>query len=198
MKKWMALLAAGVLCLGLTGCGTVLPPEKAADGLDWDENWVTVGGIVGVDTPDGMEPQENNEALAANGMYYATWSMGEGEPYTNEDGKGAQVYDVQVYLLLGGYKSVEEAENTLAQWKSMAELQYVADQTTEASHNGQDFTVMTYSFDSETNPYARGASAFAIYRNYAVSVELTCRENYSGDAAQLLAQFLDNCHYAMP
>lgn len=198
MKKWMALLTAGALCLGLTGCGTVLPPEKAADGLDWDKDWVTVGGIVGVDTPDGMDPRENNEALSANGMYYATWSIGEGEAYTNADGDEAQVYDAQVYLLLGGYKSTQEAENALAQWKSMAGLQYAVDGTTEASHNGQDFTVITYSFDSDTNPYARGASAFGIYRNYAINVELTCRQGFEGDAAQLLARFLDRCHYALP
>lgn len=198
MKKWMAMLLAGALCLGLTGCGAALPPEKAADGLDWDKNWVTVGEIVGVDTPDGMESRENNDALAANGMYYATWSIGEGEPYTNEDGDEAQVYDAQVYLLLGGYKSDKEAENTLAQWKDMAQLQYQIGQTAEETHNGQDFTVITYTFDSEDNPYARGASAFGTYRNYALSVELTCQEDFDGDAAQLLARFLDRCHYAMP
>ena len=198
MKKGIALLLAGALCLCLAGCGTVLLPEKAADGLDWDKNWVTVGEIVGVDTPDGMDHRENNDALAANGMYYATWSIGGGSAYTNEDGDEAQVYDAQIYLLLGGYKSVEEAENTLTQWKDMAGLQYVVDQTGPETHNGQDFTVIAYSFDSETNPYARGASAFGVYRNYAISVELTCLEGYDGDAAQLLSRFLDNCHYAMP
>lgn len=198
MKKLMCFLLAGALCLGLTGCGTVLPPEKAADGLDWDEDWVTVGGIVGVDTPEGMDPRENNEALAANGMYYATWSVGESEPYTNADGDEAQIYDAQVYLLLGGYKSAEEAESTLSQWKSMAELNYAVGGTSAQTHNGQEFTVITYTFGSEENPYARGASAFGVYRNYAVSVELTCREGFQGDAAQLLGGFLDSCHYAMP
>jgi len=198
MKKLLALLLTGALCFGLTGCGTVLPPEKAADGLDWDEDWITVGSMVGVDTPQGMEPQENNEALASNGMYYATWSLGEGEPYTNEDGEEVQLYGAQVYLLLGGYKSSEEAENTLAQWEEMAKLQYDVDGTMAQSHNGQDFTVITYTFNSETNPYARGVSAFGTYRNYAISAELTCQEDFDGDAVQLLARFLDNCHYAIP
>ena len=67
----------------------------------------------------------------------------------------------------------------------MAELQHVVDETTEESHNDQDFTVITYSFHSEANPYARKASAFGVYRNYAVSMELACRENCDGDAAQL-------------
>lgn len=198
MKKAAIALLSGILCLCLAGCGVVLPPEKAEDGADWDESWVTVGGLVGVDTPSGMDARENNEALAANGMYYATWSMGEAVPYTNADGDEAQLYDAQVYLLLSGCKSDELAEDTLAQWKDMAERQYTVEGTAEETHNGQDFTVITYTFDAETNPYARGASAYGVYRNFAVSVEFTCRQGFDGDAAQYLALFLDNCHYAMP
>ncbi len=198
MRRWTASLLAGALCLGLTGCGALPPPEQAADGLKWDDGWVTVGGVIGVDAPEGMEPRENNEALAADGMYYATWSIGEGEPYTNEDGDEVQLYDAQVYLLLSGHQSAQDAENDLAQWLDMAEVQYEIGSTEEEAHNGQEFTVITYRFDSEENPYARGASAFGTYRNYAVSVELTCREGFEGDAAQLLGRFLDNCHYAVP
>lgn len=182
----------------LTGCAAGAPPEQAADGLDWDESWVTVGGVMGADTPEGIEPRENNEALAADGMYYATWSIGESESYTNEDEENVELYDAQIYLLLSRYQSIKEAENTLAQWRDMASLNYAIESTVEETHNGMNFTVITYTFSSEANPYARGASAFGLYRDYAVSVELTCREAFEGDAAQLLARFLDNCHYAAP
>lgn len=155
-----------------------------------------MGGVIGVDTRSGMDPRENNEALAANGMYYATWSMGEAEPCTNEDGEEAELYDAQVYLLLGRCRSAKEAESTLAQWKDMASLNYVIGSTMEETRSGVDFTVITYTFESETNPYARGASAFGVYGDLAVSVELACREDFDGDAAQLLARFLDHCHYA--
>ena len=198
MKKTAIALIFGVLCLCLSGCGAVPLPEKAADGLDWDKNWVTVGSIVGVDTPDGMEAQENNEALEAQGMSYAAWSIGEAVPYTNADGEEAQLYDAQVYLLLSGSKSVELAESTLAQWREMAGQQYVIEGTAARTYNGQEFTVITYLFGSETNPYARGASAYGVYRNYAVCVELVCQQSFDGDAAELLGQFLDSCHYAMP
>ena len=198
MKKTKITLIASVLCLCLSGCGFALPPEKAADGQDWDKSWVTVGSIIGVDTPDGMEAQENNEALEAQGMSYATWSIGDAVPYTNADGDEAKLYDAQVYLLLSGSKSAELAEGALAQWQEMARQQYAIEGTATQTHNGQEFTVITYSFDSETNPYARGASAYGVYRNYAVSVEFVCQRDFDGDAAQLLAQFLDNCHYAMP
>ena len=198
MKKPVMLLLTAALCLGLTGCTSDRPPETAADGSSWDGGWVTVGGVIGVDAPEGMAPRENNEALAANGMYYATWSIGVGEPYTNEDGEEAELYDVQVYLLLSGCQSAKDAEHTLDQWKEMAKLQYSIESTAGESHNGVDFTVITYNFESGANPYARGASAFGVYRNYAVSVELTCRQDFDGGAAELLGRFLDNCHYAMP
>ena len=198
MKKAIGALLAGVLCLGLAGCTAAPPPEKAADGSGWEERWITVGGVVGVDTPDGMVHRENNEALAADGMYYATWSMGEGEPYTNADGDEATLYGAQVYLLLSGCRSAEEAESTLAQWKDMANRQYAVESAAEEVHNGLDFTVIAYTFDSGENPYSHGASAFGVYRNYAVSVEFTCRQGFDGGAAGLLGRFLDNCHYAVP
>lgn len=198
MRRTALWLLAAILTLVLTGCGAPPAPERAADGADWDEEWVTVGGVMGVDTPEGMTARENNEALAASGMYYATWSIGEGEPYTNADGDEATLYDAQVYLLLGGYKSEEEARDTLAQWQEMAQAQYAVDETWEETYNGRDFRVITHTFDSGGNPYACGASAFGTYRNYAVSVELACREEFGGGAGALLARFLGNCHYAMP
>lgn len=198
MKRTAVCLLIAALCLGLAGCAALPAPEKAADGAAWSEEWVTVGGVVGVDTPDGMTPRENNEALAASGMHYATWSIGEGEPCTNEDGEEATLYDAQVYLLIGGCKSEEEARDTMARWREMAQAQYTVGETAEAAHNGQEFSLITCTFDGETNPYARGASAFGAYRNYAISVELACREEFDGDAGELLARFLDSCHYAMP
>ena len=198
MKKMRYALFAAALCLTLAGCAAAPPPEEAADGSVWGDSWVTVGGVVGVDTPEDMDHRENNEALAVNGMYYAAWSIGEGRPYTNEDGEDAELYDAQIYLLLDEHRSAQEAGNTLNQWMALAQRQYTVAQTAEETYNGQDFTVITYSFDSETNPYARGASAFGIYGGYAISVELACQEDFDGDAAQLLARFLEHCHYAAP
>lgn len=196
MKKRLALLLTAALCLILTGCGDPPPPEKAEDGLDWDESWVYVGELIGVDTPQGMDHRENNEALAANGMYYAAWSMGEAVPYTNADGDEAELYDAQVFLLLAKNKTAEDAEATLAEWQEMSKQQYDIEETDTQTHNGQDFSVITYSFDSETNPYARGASAYGVHQDCTISVELVCQEDFDGDAVQLLAEFLDNCHYA--
>lgn len=198
MRKRTMLFLAGALCLGLAGCTAGPLPDKAADGSPWDESWTAVGNMIGVDAPEGMTLYENNEALAANGMYYAAWSMGESEPYTNGDGEDVELYGAQVHLLLGRCQSGKKAGDMLAQWQELAGRQYAIGSTAQESHNGVDFTAITYTFESESNPYARGASAFGVYGTCAVSVELTCRECFDGDAAQLLGSFLDHCHYAAP
>ena len=186
-----ALLLAACVCLA--GCAQV--PAAAADGAAWSDDWITVG-IIGVDTPAGIDHQENSDAIALTGMYYATWSIGEAEPYTNEDGDEARLYDAQIYLLLAGYDATEKAEENMTEWQAMANDRYAVDQTLSTTCNGQDFSVLTYAFNSETNPYARGASAFGVYRNYAVSVELSCRESFTGDPLEILTDFLEHCHYS--
>ena len=191
-RSLLPLLLAACVCLA--GCAPV--PTTTADGAGWDDDWITIGGIVGVDTPAGIDPRENNDALSVQGMYYAAWSIGESEPYTNEDGDEVQLYDAQIYFLLAGYDGLEKAEASAAEWQSMANERYTVGQTLSRTCGGQDFTVLAYTFDSDTNPYAAGASAFGVYRNYALSVELSCREGFTGDPMEILTDFLDHCHYS--
>lgn len=195
MKKqgWIILCLCGLLCM--TGCGAP-SPETAADGSAWEEDWVTVGNVIGVETPEGITLRENSDALSAKGMYYAAWSTGEGETIVNEDGEDARVYDAQVYLLLAGYDDTDKAEDAMKEWLDMANGQYAVETAASETHAGQAFTVITYTYPSETNPYARGASAFGTYGNFAVSVELSCRESFDGSAPEILADFLEHCHYA--
>lgn len=195
MKKqgWMILCLCGLLCL--TGCGAPAP-ETAADGSAWNESWVTVGNVIGVETPEGMTFRESSDALAAKGMYYAAWSIGDAAPIVNEDGKDAQIYDAQVSLLLAGFDDTGKAEDTVKEWLDMAYGQYAVDAESVETCNGQEFSVIIYTYTSETNPYAYGASAYGAYGNYAVSVELSCQEGFDGSAPELLADFLEHCHYA--
>lgn len=192
-RVFICLLAA---CGLLAGCAQPIP-RQAADGAAWEEDWVSVGNVLGVDTPEGLTPRENNDALTASGMYYAAWSTGEAEPYTNEDGDAALLYDAQVHVLLAGYNEAGKAEDGAAEWLEMASSRYAIEETSSETYNGQAFTVITYTYESDTNPYARGASAFGVYRNYAISVELSCREEFGGGAREILADFLSNCHYAV-
>lgn len=194
MKKANILVMLLAACVLLSGC-VQMPPGKAADGLDWNDSWVTLGYVLGVDTPEGLTHREYNDTLSTSGMYYATWSMGEAVPFVNAEGEDATLYDAQVYVLLAGSDSAEKAEGTLDSWLEMAKEQYHIQQTTTQVCNGQTFTVMTYTYDSDTNPYAFGASAFGVYRNYAISVELSCQEDLSEDPQEILLDFLNHCHY---
>lgn len=193
MKR--AFVLSLILILLLSGCGRAAVP-KTADGQDWSEEWVTVGNVVGVDTPEGLTFRENNDTLAARGMYYASWSSGEAVPTVNEDGEDALLYDAQLYYLLAGYDSTEKAEEAAAGWLDMAYGQYAVDAEAVETCNGQEFTVISYTYQSESNPYDCGVSAFGAYGNYAISVELSCRESFDGDALDVLENFLESCHYA--
>ena len=193
MKKMLVLCLC--MALFLSGCGKSAPP-KAADGSAWSEDWVTLGSVIGVDTPEGLTARENSDVLSAKGMYYASWSAGEAVPYVNEYGEEVQLYDAQVYLLAAGYDSTQKAEETAAEWLDMAYAQYAVDAEAVETCNGQELTVITYTYMSESNPYSRGASAFGTYGNYALSVELSCRENFEGNALETLENFLEHCHYA--
>lgn len=193
-KRWLALCLLSVLCL--SGCGKAAPP-RAADGATWSEDWITLGNVIGVDTPEGLTARENSDILSTKGMYYATWSAGDAAPYVNKDGEDAQLYDAQLYFLLAGYDSTSKAEESTEEWLTMASEQYAVEDTSTAACNGQAFTIITYTYTSEDNPYARGVSAFGTYGNYAVSVELSCQERFGGNALELLEDFLEHCHYAV-
>jgi len=194
MKKTLCLvLTLPLLCL--CGCGGY--PERAADGTDWDENWTILGTVLGVEEPgDDLALLENNSILTGDDLYYAAWVVGEPSPYTNEDGKEVDLYDAQLYLLLAGCADGAYAQQTLEDWIQREQDTYTVLETRTETRNGQEYTVLTYECGSETNPYSRGASAFAVRGNYAVSAELTCREEYTGEAPEVLGRFLDGCHYS--
>lgn len=194
MKKRIAILLAAALCLGLAGCG-VAPPERAADGSNWDLDWVTLGSALGVDAPEGWTLRETDQSRANEGLLYAMWSMGEEESQTGEDGEDTVLYDIELQVLLIGAPSPASAANTIEEWMSLANTHLAVDSTAEQTYNGQPYTVLTYLYGDQDNPYDRGAAAYGVYHNYAINVELSCRENASEDAAALLAEFLECCHY---
>lgn len=194
-SKLTAILLTALFLLLAAGCATD-PPSKASDGSPWSADWVTVGNVIGVDTPQGMVLQENNDTLSANAMYYAAWSMGEEVPYVNGEGKEAKLYDAQVYLLLAGQSSEDKARSVREEWLGLAKSQYQVETAEDTTYNGEAFTVLTYTYASEENPYRRGASAFGVYGNYALSIELSCRETFAGDPLETLESFLKSCHYS--
>ena len=103
MKRFIVCLLT--LCLLLTGC-TKTTPEQAADGTAWNESWTTLGGVLGVEEPGhDLTLQDNKDALSITDMYLASWTIGEGEPYTNEDGDGVVLYPARLDVLVYGCKT---------------------------------------------------------------------------------------------
>ncbi len=194
MKRFIVCLLA--LCLTLAGCSKPAP-AKAADGADWDESWITLGGVLGVGEPgNGLVLRDNNEALSINDMYLASWTIGEGSSYVNEDGDEVALYPARLDVLVYGCKDGDAAGAALEDWTARQADTYDVTAAEEQTHNGQSYTVSTYTCKSDTNPYARGVSAFGVYKNYAISAELNCLESFTEAEAGILSGFLDACHYA--
>lgn len=194
MKKTLCfLLLPCLLCLG--GCTQY--PDRAADGTQWDKNWIMLGTVLGVEEPgDDLTLQDNNSVLTGDDLYYASWVIGEPSSYTNEDGEDVDLYDAQLYLLLAGCADEKYARQSVEDWMAREQETYTVTATRTETRNDQEYTLLVYECGSETNPYSRGISAFTVYGNYALSAELDCRENYTGQESEVLLRFLEGCHYS--
>jgi len=194
MKRCIVCLLA--LCLPLTGCSKSAP-AKVADGADWDKSWTTLGDVLGVEEPgNDLILRDNNEALSVTDMYLASWTIGDGAPYTNEDGDEVALYPARLDVLVYGRKDEAAAWEALEEWSERQAETYDITAVEQQKHSGQDYTVSTYTCKSNANPYSRGVSAFSVYGSYAISVELNCQDSFRGDETTILMDFLDGCHYA--
>lgn len=197
MKRWkygvISLLLAGLL--GLSGCSQY--PEQTADGTPWDSSWTMLGSVLGAEEPgNGFSLLDNYSVLTGEDIYYAAWVAGDSSAYTNEDNEEVEVYDAQLYLLAAGCADASYAQQNLDEWISKEQETYTVTETWNETRNGQEYTLLTYECGSDTNPYSRGISAFTVYGTYAISAELACQEDFTGQERDILLQFLDGCHYS--
>lgn len=193
MMKKRNLLLFVCLILLLTGCAS--KPQTAKDGQKWSDDWTAIGTSVGVEAPKKLTLLDTNEALAADGMYYATWTAGGSVPYENSDGDTIDLYDAQLYFLTNEAVSEKKAKSSCDTWLAAAKENYEVHTENTVSFGGQSYTLITYSCKNEDNPYDRGVSAFGVCGETAVCAELACLWNYTEDLEALLAEFLNNCHF---
>lgn len=190
MKRiWIcALLAA----LALTGCaGQAEDPHP-----DWDESWVRIGEYIGVEPLEGFTLNESNDVMSLSGLYYATWTAGEGQAFTNADGNDATVYDAQIYVLLEECRDAEAAKAAVGMWIAREKQSYETGETNTVSFGTQNFQIIPLLSGSESNPYPRGTAAFAVHDQWGISVELVCSDRFTGDPQAILEQFLTGFHYS--
>ena len=193
MKK-RKLLPFVCLLLLLNGCTAA--PQSTTDGQKWQADWINIGRNIGVEAPETLTFLENNEALAAEGLYYATWVDGNSVPYENSDGDTIELYDAQLYFLAGEAPDKDAAQEDCLTWLAAAKENYDVHSEDTITCGGQTYTLLTYRCTSKDNPYDRGVSAFGTCGVNAVCVELTCLEDYEEDLESLLTEFLNGCHYS--
>lgn len=194
MKK-TAIVCTLILCLMLSACGAKLP-EKTADGGAWGKDWTTIGSVLGVEPMDGWTVQRNEDVLAAEGTFYTSWTKGQAISYTNENGDEVTTYDAQIHLVVMELETAADAEQTAAQWQSLAQERYPDMEKSNGEYAGQSFEIAVYSFPVGSGPASRGASATGIRGNLAIQVDVVTLEDFSQEPLEVLADFLEHCHYA--
>ena len=194
MKK-IAIVCTLILCLMLSACGAKLP-EKTADGAEWGTDWTTIGSALGVEPMDGWTVQRNEDVLAAEGTFYASWTKGQAISYTNENGDKVTTYDAQIHLVVMELETAADAEKTAAQWQSLVAERYTGLEQSTAQYAGQSFETAVFSFPAGSGPASLGASATGIRGNLAIQVDVVTLEDFSQEPLEVLADFLEHCHYA--
>lgn len=190
MRK-TAIACILLLCLTLSACGAEAP-EKTAGGEAWGRDWTTIGAFLGVEPMDGWTVQRNEDVLAAEGTFYASWATGEAKSDTGENGGEITTYEAQIHLVVMELDTPEDAAQTAAQWQSLARERYP---DLEESNDGS-FQITTYSFPNGSGPDSKGASATGTRGSRAIRVDVVTRESFPQGPLDVLTEFLNHCHYA--
>jgi hypothetical protein len=185
-----------LICMTLMLAGCSRTDSLLEDEPIENKAFLEVGRHLAVNnTNESLILCDYKEALAGDGLYYASWRIGESKPYENSDGDTVDLYDAQLYLLLEEFADNEKAQENMDTWLDRARSNYSISAEEETVYNGQTYLVITYTFQNENNPYARGVSAFAVHGDLAVCAELTCQEDFTEDLEAILTGFLENCTY---
>jgi len=183
------------MTLMFTGCS--LNSSLLEDEPIENKAFLEIGRHLAVNnTNENLILYDYKEALAGDGLYYASWRIGESKPYENNDSDTVNLYDAQLYLLLGEFISDAKAQENMDAWLDKGRSNYEISTEEEIVYNGQTYLVITYTFRNENNPYVRGVSAFGVHDNLAVCIELTCQKDFTWDLETILTTFLENCTYS--
>jgi hypothetical protein len=193
-KKGIAVLSA-VMAAALLCCGCASTASDNAVSVNEDGS-IQIGNSLLVEPLDSeLKISEQLDALAADGLYYATWTIGEPVDYENSDGDTVDLYDAQLYLLLGEYRTEEKAADNLSTWLAAANENYEVLSEEDVVFDSVTYHVISYNCTSETNPYDHGISAFASNGKNAVCAELTCQADFADDLDAIMMDFLKHCTY---
>ncbi len=184
-RRFISLLCTALL---LSGCSLFSAGSSVSR--------ITLGSSLEIDnTDENRVLLSNTDALADDGMYYASWGLGSKSPFTDTDGKTVELYDARLHLLLGEYENSGEAQSNMESWLASGRTEYDVLTDEEFLCGGRTYTKLTYRFRAENSPYTNGVSVFGVSGSSAVCIELTCRETFPDDPAAALTSFLNSCTY---
>lgn len=201
MKRGSLILAAGVLAVGalaaLVLAGRGLRDENLKNGpLVNADGTAPIGTTMVAPAPqEGFALLDNKDVLAPNGLYYASWVAGEPQPYENSEGETVDLYDAQLTLVVQESQTEERAASAVSGWLELARQNYLITETQTLTAAGQEYTVCLFEYTDAANPYSLGAAAFSQRGKSAIELELSCRQGFSGDRLEILAEFLNGCVY---
>lgn len=182
------------ITLMLAGCSSMYSSPKK-DTIEVSD-YITIGRYLTIQNTDNrLSLLSNMDTLAADGLYYAAWTIGNAEFYENSDGETVDLYDAQLYLLLGEFRDKVSAQNNMTKWVDAGKTNYEVFDEEEVVCNGQSYLLLTYNCVNADNPYDRGVSAFGVYDDSAICIELTCRENFEENLRAILIDFLNRCTF---
>lgn len=185
----MILLAAVLLLTGCAGADSQRDPS-------WEESWTAMGSLLAIEPLEDFPLNESNDVLGISGLYYATWTCGEGQAYVNSEGEDAMVYDAQIYVLLKECTDGQAADLEVATWIDLEKQSYEAGEQETLTVGSQEYQVLPLANGKESNPYPSGISAFAVRGKNAISVELVYSDRFTGSPRETLERFLAGFHYA--
>lgn len=196
-KRFKYVLLIFCISLSFAGCSYVPSlSENDSESIWTDSGAITIGNHLTIQNRDNRLTLLNNiDTLSADGLYYASWCIGDSRPYENSDGDTVDLYDAQLYLLLGEFSGSDEARNAMNQWLAAGKTNYEILSEEENICNGQTYTFITYNCISTDNPYDHGISAFCVNKNNAVCIELTCLKDFPEDLKTILLDFLNGCSF---
>lgn len=191
-SKPVLLLTAGFLILFLSGCSRT---QEATLSTEADGS-VRIGTSVRVHSwPEELVLYDSKDALAAEGLYYASWTAGESSEFVNEDGDTVDLFPAQATVLCAERKDPQSAQNDIDIWKSASSDNYAISETRSETIAGQEYEIITYAMKNPDSPWYGGVSAFAARGRSAVCAELTYQETFTGDPDQLLTGLLSGFAY---
>ena len=192
MKRIYWIYALCIM-LALTGCSSSVSSTENTAAASGD---VAIGDFLSIQNIDSrLTLLSSLDTLSADGLYYASWVIGNAQSFENSDGDTVDLYDASLYLLSGEFKNTQYAQENMDSWLAAAKRNYEILSEEEITCNRQTYSLITYNSTHEDNPYARGISAFGVHENHAVCIELTCLDGFSDDLRDILVDFLESCSY---